>query len=174
MLAPAEAPGCGAIAVDAADVPWIRLDIPMEDGLQEIVIPPIVYLALAHAAILLNRKDGDHYLTMVEGLMLFAPGLLGGLDLGDVAELASAVLNDFKANVEEYKWTTLTDAMLHLSYLMLSARLITREQAFTIAQTLIPEQPPKSANSWRVRVDAYVAKHRLDPIGQPMRKRRAR
>ncbi|MDP9310979.1 MAG: hypothetical protein M3R24_08830 [Chloroflexota bacterium] len=71
----------------------------------------------------------------------------------------------------KHEWKDKADPALFICYRLLKDHRVTREGAFQIAQELLGEDAPKSANSWRVRVDAY-AKDRGDSIGQPLRKPR--
>ncbi len=158
--------------MDIAGAPYIRIALEEGDP-EEIEIPPFIYLALAQAAILLLPDDGAQYMNMVSGLMLFPAALLDSrVDIDEATNLNIAALTYFMETAKEHGWKTPTDAMLHLSYLMLVQRLTTRQEVFEIASKLANTNPPKSANSWRVRVDAYVKERGLAPIGQPIRKPR--
>ncbi len=72
---------------------------------------------------------------------------------------------------DTHQWKAPIDPMLSLCYGLLATKRITRDESFELARRLLGVDAPKSANSWRVRVDAFAKTRGLDPIGQPKRRR---
>ncbi len=89
----------------------------------------------------------------------------------DRRKILLGIISLFYSYRHWHNWQDKADPVLFICYRLLKDRRVTREGAFQIAQELLGEDAPKSANSWRVRVDAY-AKDRGDSIGQPLRKPR--
>lgn len=137
----------------------------------ELVIPIKAYLALCQAAIFANKRERKEHRRMVIWLMTIGVfSEKGEIDFTSLTRFESLYLH-MTLLATWQKWETTTDAMLALSYTMLRDRIITREESFFIAAHQLDDNPPKSANSWRVRVDAYAKNRGLPAIGQPLRKR---
>ncbi len=140
-----------------------------------IVIPIHLYLALCQAAILhtkIENKAHQEYNEMIVGLIFLGMySESGKINMQERTRMEALFLHMFLLALWQ-EWESKTDALLSVCYTMLADKLVTREEAFTIAVEHLRENPPKSANSWRVRVDAYAKSRELPPIGQPIRKRR--
>ncbi len=138
----------------------------------EIVLPINFYLSLCQVAILSCKGQHKEYKDMAVGLMFV--GIFS--EKGDVnyfdQERMEALYMHMVLVAAWQQWESVTDPMLALSYTMLADRHVTREKAFRIAEYHLRHNPPKSSNSWRVRVDKYAKDRGLPPIGQPIRKPR--
>jgi len=73
------------------------------------------------------------------------------------------------------RWDNDEDLAISFSYCLLSERLISRRNAAAIAPFLVTEEEPPegwdsladtiSADAWRLKVDRWAARHKLDPVG---------
>ncbi len=140
----------------------------------EYELEPELFLALARAGIFI-ANDPKRFAENFE--MMCQLGRLGAfLDRGHVARSLEDHIVDFiylfSQMAKDQEWKDAREPAMLLSYHLLAQKRITRTEAFNLAVQLLGADAPKSANSWRVRVDAYAKEHNLDPIGQPIRKPR--
>ncbi len=163
-------------------LPIVRIDFPHPsarpagfkdvDLSYQLLIPIGAYVALCQAAILARKRERKEHRRMVIWLMVIGVfSEKGEIDFASLTRFESLYLHMLLL-AKWQKWETTTDAMLALSYTMLRDRIITREESFVIAAHHLDDNPPKSANSWRVRVDTYAKERGLPAIGQPIRRRR--
>ncbi len=109
-----------------------------------------------------------------DALLAFSAGvmsLVNGLQEGRQWLVSSLIKHVYGIRIAG-QWKDPADPLLYLCYGLLRQHIITRDDAFQFAKELLGDQAPKSSNSWRVRVDEYAKKRHLDPVGQPIRKRR--
>ncbi len=77
------------------------------------------------------------------------------------------------------RWTEGEERVLGFCYRLLQWRLITREDAAAIGRKFLGEgfvknadTWPKKVDAWRKKMDRFIQRHKLDPIGQPKRRKR--
>lgn len=167
--------------MDVESLSYIRVDF-RDDYFEEhtVNLRADVYVNLCEAALMvfMAGENALRYRNIMHSL-LHAPILINYTDKPDKAfykDIAAAegLFTFFLNRASEYEWASRTEVILALSHMLLYTRQATRETVYEMATILLPEAPPKSANSWRVRVDGYAAKRGLRPVGQPLRKPRAR
>lgn len=122
--------------------------------------------------ILKEPADDGRILEMVYHLVRFGAQLPNDTVPQDLDIHIQDILTSFMQTARDAKWQDDRDPVLWICYKLLFDKKITRDQAFGYAQQMLGTRAPKSANSWRVRVDAYAKEHNLEPIGQPIRKPR--
>ncbi len=143
--------------------------LPQHD---EIILSISTYLDLCHASIVVIRQKDADLAAMTAGLM--SVGLFMGTTpvRKDFLYRLRSLHTHIAAITIWQQWKNRVDALCALSYTMLIDRRATREDVFKIAVHNLWMNPPKSENSWRVRVDNYAKDRGLSPIGQPLRKPR--
>ncbi len=143
-------------------------------NMYEVQLEPVLFVALARVAVLIANNP-DHFDKNFETMYNLAR--LGAfLEHGYVSEPLNNyiydILRHFIDMAQVHHWKDEREPVLFLCYFLLAQKEITRQQAFDMAVRWLDVKAPKSANSWRVRVDKYANEKGFPPIGQSIRKPR--
>ncbi len=140
----------------------------------EYELEPELFLALARAGIFIASQPAhfEENFEMVYQLARLGTFLDRGYVLQPLNDHIADMVFQFVGLAEEQEWKDAREPVMLMCYILLARKEITRMEAFKLAVRLLGPNAPKSANSWRVRVDAYAKEQGLTPIGQPIRKSR--
>jgi hypothetical protein len=151
-----------------------RIHVPIPVGeVEELEVNAYTYMRLCRAALmLLNAEENDDRLLQTMFTLMYIGGVIvaKGTVPGDDVDRMEFLVNFLVETAHEQQWKSDVDPVLSLCYNLLADRAITRQESYLFARALLGPNAPKSAASWRVRVNNFVKDRGLEPIGQPIRR----
>lgn len=168
--------------MDRSDLPFVRLIVPMPDGSHfSVFIRVDEYITIGRVMVQLCPTPEDR-MSMMQSVSTIA--LAGGTVIRQAQVTEEEHRRIFQTlfvintHREHEKWANASDPVMSAIYHLLNQRIITRGEAAQIATLEMglsaDGTDDQEKDAVRKRLDRWIVKRGLDPIGQPKRSPRKR